>query len=65
MNTIGRIMPDVVTQLARRNPGRVQTLHYLNLRLVEINARKTFHQDPTTENLTLWCDANEAVEAAR
>lgn len=58
-------MTQIVTELARRNPARTQTLHYLNLKLVEITARKQFHQDPTPDNLTHWCDAHEALEAAK
>ena len=52
-----------VTNMAKRNPRRHDTIHELNLMLAEISARKTFHQDPTPENLTTWVDANDAVEA--
>ena len=60
----GSVIADVLCQLNARNPHRVGTLNRINLRLAELNARKTFHQDPTPEHLTAWCDAHEALEAA-
>ena len=59
----GAAAADFVTNMAKRNPRRHDTIHELNLMLAEISARKAFHQDPTPENLTAWVDANDAVEA--
>lgn len=64
MVTAGTAITGMVVELAKRNPNRTETVHYLNLRLAEINARKAFHQDPTPANLTAWCDANDAVDDA-
>jgi hypothetical protein len=62
---MGNLIVDVVVDLSKRNTGRTNTLNHINLRMAELDARKQFHQDPTPENLTAWCDANDAVEAAR
>jgi hypothetical protein len=62
---MGNLIVDVVVDLGKRNTGRTSTLNHINLRMAELDARKQFHQDPTPANLTVWCDANDAVEAAR
>ena len=62
---VSAVLAGVVINLAERNPSRVDTLNHINLRLAEINARKTFHQDPTPDNLTNWCDAHEALEGSK
>jgi hypothetical protein len=62
---MGSLIVDVVVDLSKRNTGRTATLNHINLRMAELDARKQFHQDPTPANLTAWCDANDAVEAAR
>jgi len=61
---MGSLIMEVVVDLSKRNPERTTTLNHINLRMAELDARKQFHQDPTSENLTAWCDANDAVEAA-
>jgi hypothetical protein len=63
MVSAGNAVKEMLCELERRNPKRTETVAYLNARLAEINARKAFHQDPTPENLTAWCDANEAVDS--
>lgn len=65
MQTAGAVLHTAVTNLAKRDTNRAATLNHINLRMAELDARKRFHQDPTPENLTSWCDANDAVEAAR
>jgi hypothetical protein len=65
MMQVSAVLAGVVSDLSRRNPNRAGTLHHINLRLVELDARKQFHQDPTPDNLTAWCDAHEALEAAK
>lgn len=58
------VIGDMLCELNSRNPHRAGTLNQINLRLAELNACKAFHQDPTPENLTAWCDAHEALEDA-
>ena len=60
----GRVLSDLLVGIAAAAPGKERTLNHINLRMVELDARKQFHQDPTPANLTAWCDANDAVEAA-
>jgi len=64
MIRMGTLIMEVVVDLSKQNPNRERTLNHINLRMAELDARKQFHQDPTAANLTAWCDANDAVEAA-
>jgi len=62
ITTAGAAISTMLCELNTRNPHRAGTLNQINLLLAELNARKAFHQDPTPENLTTWCDAHEALE---
>jgi hypothetical protein len=52
---------ETVIELAKRAARNNRPLRIMDARLAELTARRAFHLDPTPENLTAWCNANDTL----
>ena len=50
-----------IVELAKRAARDNRAVRIMDARLAELTARRAFHLDPTPENLTTWCDANDQL----
>jgi len=48
-------------ELAKKAARDNRAVRIMDARLAELTARRNFHLDPTPENLTTWCNANEQL----
>jgi len=50
-----------IVELAKRAARDNRAVRIMEARINELQARRAFHLDPTPENLTTWCNANEQL----
>ena len=58
---ISTAIQGTIVELAKRAARDNRAVRIMDARLAELTARRAFHLDPTPENLTTWCDANDQL----
>lgn len=61
MIRLSEALAPVMAEL-RLNHMRQQTIRELEARIAELEARRQFIKDPSPENMTAWCDAQDALD---
>ena len=52
---------ETIVELAKKAMQDNRAVRIMEARIAELQARRAFHLDPTPENLTTWCDANDVL----